>query len=374
MAKKKKSAETKSYLPPTSPVAIQPGDTGFKLIGSAYNRWMGLFKDWQKAKPRIMNPDTNWDMNAKPMTKAQRKKKRKTLYLKESQKIPGGLADGMDIDDIASKHRIISDKDKLELNLEFERGTKEEMEHTSDESIAKEIALDHLFEDPKYYSKLASVEGKDSNETESFGENNTSIKKREGAVSEKGPSGIPIVKEPKGKSTKVWVKPGSAKIYPYLDVDAKQKKKGKKNLENLKDYRDWLIKEDAKYKPETEYKEDTRRQINLDLIRKTKEYENLLALGFKENTSHQQELNNTMKFERSKNKQTEAGHSNVFYTLHPTGVVRRYNPEKGKDTPEGSGNVIKKFNTAFSSPKEYKKGLRYLWQYLRRKENRGDFR
>jgi hypothetical protein len=33
---------------------------------------------------------------------------------------------------------------------------------------------------------------------------------------------------------------GPASLVPFLDTDAKQTKKGKRNLENLKDYRDWL--------------------------------------------------------------------------------------------------------------------------------------
>lgn len=33
---------------------------------------------------------------------------------------------------------------------------------------------------------------------------------------------------------------GPGKIIPFLDPDAKQKVKGKKNLQNLKDYRDWI--------------------------------------------------------------------------------------------------------------------------------------
>ena len=33
---------------------------------------------------------------------------------------------------------------------------------------------------------------------------------------------------------------GPAGIKPYLDTDAKQKKKGKGNISNLKDYRDWI--------------------------------------------------------------------------------------------------------------------------------------
>jgi|LakMenEpi03Aug12_release.lakeMendotaPanAssembly.Ray.scaffolds.fasta_scaffold3075398_1 hypothetical protein len=37
---------------------------------------------------------------------------------------------------------------------EFAMGIKVEMEHTNDKSIAREIVLDHLSEDKKYYSKL----------------------------------------------------------------------------------------------------------------------------------------------------------------------------------------------------------------------------
>lgn len=40
---------------------------------------------------------------------------------------------------------------------ELSRGIKVEMEHTKEYSIAKEIALDHLKEDPKYYTKLLSI-------------------------------------------------------------------------------------------------------------------------------------------------------------------------------------------------------------------------
>ena len=40
-------------------------------------------------------------------------------------------------------------------------GIKVEMEHTKDKKKAKEIAMDHLFEDPKYYSKLRKIENKE---------------------------------------------------------------------------------------------------------------------------------------------------------------------------------------------------------------------
>lgn len=129
-----------------------------------------------------------------------------------------------------------------------------------------------------------------------------------------------------------------------------------------------------KYDPENEYKEEYRREIDLNSVRKSQDYRNIIKMGFKETTSHQQELNNTLKFQRVREKEKEAGHSPVFYTIHPTGIVRRYNPKKSKDTPEGYGNDIKNFHTPFKTSREYIKALRYLWQYLRRKESNKDFR
>lgn len=39
-------------------------------------------------------------------------------------------------------------------------GIKTEMEHTTNKTIARKIAMDHLKEDPKYYSKLRKMEKK----------------------------------------------------------------------------------------------------------------------------------------------------------------------------------------------------------------------
>jgi hypothetical protein len=128
--------------------------------------------------------------------------------------------------------------------------------------------------------------------------------------------------------------------------------------------------------PQDMYKEENRRPINLDAVRRTKEYRSLLSLGFKEDTSHQQELNNTMKFVRTKKKQKEPGYDDVFYTIHPTGTVRRYNPPKNNDgeIQEGSGNDLKKFPGKFVRSRDYKKAMIYLRGYLERKQERGDFR
>ena len=74
--------------------------------------------------------------------------------LNEVDKIPGGLAKGKTLDDIAKKHNV----EKDELKKQLEKGIKVEAEHTTNKSAAKEIAMDHLFEDPKYYDKLSKIE------------------------------------------------------------------------------------------------------------------------------------------------------------------------------------------------------------------------
>ena len=59
-----------------------------------------------------------------------------------------------DVKAIARKHRV----DVAYVRSQLKKGIRVEMEHTTQERIAKEIALDHLNEDPKYYIKLAKVE------------------------------------------------------------------------------------------------------------------------------------------------------------------------------------------------------------------------
>ena len=58
------------------------------------------------------------------------------------------------VDDIAKHHNTSLD----ELQPEYDMGTKVEMEHTTEKDVAMEIARDHLYEDPKYYTKLKKIE------------------------------------------------------------------------------------------------------------------------------------------------------------------------------------------------------------------------
>lgn len=76
----------------------------------------------------------------------------------DSNKVPGGLADGMNLEDLAQKHGI----DLEELECEFEKGLKVEAEHSYNKDVQTEIVMDHLFEDPYYYEKLATIENEDT--------------------------------------------------------------------------------------------------------------------------------------------------------------------------------------------------------------------
>jgi hypothetical protein len=76
--------------------------------------------------------------------------------------LKGGLSDNKDLIQLAKKHggKNIHQITKIlgELQDELEKGIKVEMEHTDNEKMATEIAMDHLWEDPNYYTKLKKVE------------------------------------------------------------------------------------------------------------------------------------------------------------------------------------------------------------------------
>ena len=60
----------------------------------------------------------------------------------------------LSVTQLAKKHNV----DKMHIMDQLVKGIGVESEHTSDEKIAREIALDHLAEDPNYYTKLDKAE------------------------------------------------------------------------------------------------------------------------------------------------------------------------------------------------------------------------
>jgi len=71
-------------------------------------------------------------------------------------KLKGGLSDDKSVEDIANKFDI----SVADIKKQLEIGGKVELEHVNDESLAKEISLDHLIEIPDYYTRLKEMEDK----------------------------------------------------------------------------------------------------------------------------------------------------------------------------------------------------------------------
>ena len=87
--------------------------------------------------------------------------------MRETESLPGGKADEKTLLDLAIKHsfkdKVLTTGHKINsllgtLKSEFKKGLQVEMEHTDDVKLAREITLDHLDEDPHYYSKLKKME------------------------------------------------------------------------------------------------------------------------------------------------------------------------------------------------------------------------
>ena len=90
-----------------------------------------------------------------------------------SDTLKGGVSDNKTLVQIAKKHDAKNyyhiDNMVQSLNRQLEIGIKVEMEHVDDEEKAKEIAMDHLWEDPTYYTKLKKMETKEMTGADSAG-------------------------------------------------------------------------------------------------------------------------------------------------------------------------------------------------------------
>jgi orotate phosphoribosyltransferase len=128
---------------------FNPGD---EIVYGKYKNKRGLIKDIKKDERGVPTAVVE------PVPKGRKKdreigiykfwhadpEKRATTELARKDQIPGGLGDKKDEKDFDPK--------------QIAKGVKVEMEHTDDPALAKEIAIDHLTEDPKYYDKLETIE------------------------------------------------------------------------------------------------------------------------------------------------------------------------------------------------------------------------
>jgi len=111
---------------------------------------IGLTRDpikfnYPMAVPNITTNEKE-DRVIKPTT-IKIKVKGKGFRFEAVDRIPGGLADGAKPSEFDPK--------------QLAKGVKVELEHTASRGIATEIAMDHLKEDPRYYSKLEKIHSED---------------------------------------------------------------------------------------------------------------------------------------------------------------------------------------------------------------------
>ena len=74
------------------------------------------------------------------------------------EELKGGVADDITLEELASKH----DVSISHIVNQLSKGIRVELEHTDRALDALDIAIDHIFEDPNYYTKLAKIETKES--------------------------------------------------------------------------------------------------------------------------------------------------------------------------------------------------------------------
>jgi hypothetical protein len=179
------------------------------IDSSAENFKKGLDKAFSQVN---LNKDTMLDlMSAKQGMK--------------EESLEGGLADGKTLLDLAKKHAYndstdSTSKDKIKrvyksLKSQLDKGIKVEMEHTKSRVKAKEIAMDHISEDPKYYDKLEKVETKEATGSGSSGAYSGPVFGGDDAFWERSRSETPKLKESEVEKVEATEATGSGSVGGY---------------------------------------------------------------------------------------------------------------------------------------------------------------
>ena len=118
-------------------------DACYHKVKSRYKKWPSAYASGALVKCRKVGAK-NWGNSVKEY----------------KQEIPGGLTSGLE-GDMNDAHKAIAKKHGVsieDVESQIEKGIEVELEHTTSKKIAHEIAMDHVWEDPKYYDKLSKVE------------------------------------------------------------------------------------------------------------------------------------------------------------------------------------------------------------------------
>lgn len=118
-----------------------------KIIGALGFLGIAAYAVSQNVKPRKEEEEEDdWDDYERGCDDEDEDGEEEDEEEEEENQLEGGIGDETDPDEL----------DQEELAM----GEKVELEHTTDPAIAKEIATDHLTEDPKYYTHLKEMEEK----------------------------------------------------------------------------------------------------------------------------------------------------------------------------------------------------------------------
>ena len=169
------------------PIVVKFSDTDYDLLGGN-TRLAGLIKNGINPKLWVIDMTNNeteleekWSEKYKKSIDCNNPKgfsqrahcQGKKKKMNETEELEGGLADNKTLVQIAKKHDAKSyyhiDDMVKSLKKQLEMGMKVEMEHTDSKDKAKEIAMDHLWEDPSYYTKLKKIEAKEMTGADSAG-------------------------------------------------------------------------------------------------------------------------------------------------------------------------------------------------------------
>ena len=134
-------------------------DACYHKVRSRYDVWPSAYASGALVKCRKVGAK-NWGNSKKEQLQAVIEDEVTKILQEKEEKdyIPGGLTDKL-TGSMEDKHKKLAKMHNVglkDIDKEVSKGVKVEMEHTNDENIAHEIAMDHVFEDPKYYSKLSA--------------------------------------------------------------------------------------------------------------------------------------------------------------------------------------------------------------------------
>jgi|688.fasta_scaffold235529_2 hypothetical protein len=133
------------------PIVVKFNEDDYDLVGGN-TRLAGLVKNGINPKLWVVKLDEESD---------------------SSNLLKGGNADNKSLIQIAKKHDAKGyyhiDNMVQSLKRQVAIGIPVEMEHTDDKDKAKEIVMDHLWEDPTYYTKLKKMETKEMTGADSAG-------------------------------------------------------------------------------------------------------------------------------------------------------------------------------------------------------------